>query len=76
MNDNNESAALRRAHHLFRKETQARESAIAWTEYTAAQEATLRTTARLKAQRLARTAAAGEAVRAPKRARKTALHRA
>jgi len=71
----NESAAARRASQLFRKETQLREGEVARKEYTEAQEATLRKTARLKEQRLARDAVALMATPAPKLARKTTSRR-
>ena len=51
-----ESAAARNANKHFRKETQAREGAAAWKDYTEGEEATRLKTASLRAQRLARDA--------------------
>lgn len=53
-----ESAAVRNANKLFRKEEQAREGVSAWKEYHEREDATRLKTARLRAQRLAREAAA------------------
>jgi len=70
------SANIKRASQLFRKEAQAREGVLAWQEYTRSEEATRQKTAKLKAQRLARDQAAGEAVPARKPAKKAAARRA
>jgi len=56
-----ESAAVRNANKHFRKEEQAKASAAAWKEYIEKEEATRLKTARLRAQRLARDAAAESA---------------
>src|SRR5262245_18657542 len=56
-----ESAAVRNANKHFRKEEQAKAGAAAWKEYIEKEEATRLKTARLRAQRLAREAAAGSA---------------
>src|SRR5215510_8451869 len=56
-----ESAAVRNANKHFRKEEQAREGAAAWKEYIEQEDATRLKTARLRAQRLAREAAAANA---------------
>ncbi len=56
-----ENPAVQRAHKLFRQEAQKREGEVAWKEYTAQEEATHRKTAKLKALRLAREAAARSA---------------
>jgi hypothetical protein len=53
-----ESAAVRNANKLFRKEEQARQGAAAWKEYVEQEDATRLKTARLRALRLARDAAA------------------
>ena len=53
-----ESAAVRNANKQSRKEQQAQEGAAAWKEYLEQEDATRRKTARLRAQRLARDAAA------------------
>ncbi len=53
-----ESAAVRNANKHFRKEEQARQGAAAWKEYIEQEDATRVKTARLRAQRLARDAAA------------------
>src|SRR5262247_532808 len=53
-----ESAAVRNANKHFRKEEQAREGAAAWKEYLEQEDATRLKTARLRALRLARDAAA------------------
>jgi hypothetical protein len=53
-----ESAAVRNANKHFRKEEQARQGAAAWKEYVEQEDATRLKTARLRAQRLARDAAA------------------
>jgi hypothetical protein len=57
-----ESAAVRNANKHFRKEEQARAGAAAWKEYIEQEDATRLKTARLRAQRLARDAAAVSAV--------------
>src|SRR5215471_21702901 len=56
-----ESAAVRNANKHFRKEEQAKAGAAAWKEYIEKEEATRLKTARLRAQRLARDAAAASA---------------
>src|SRR5262247_2984786 len=56
-----ESAAVRNANKHFRKEEQARAGAAAWKEYIEQEDATRLKTARLRAQRLARDAAAASA---------------
>jgi hypothetical protein len=56
-----ESAAVRNANKHFRKEEQARQGAAAWKEYVEQEDATRLKTARLRAQRLARDAAAANA---------------
>jgi hypothetical protein len=56
-----ESAAVRNANKHFRKEEQARQGAAAWKEYVELEDATRLKTARLRAQRLARDAAAASA---------------
>jgi hypothetical protein len=56
-----ESAAVRNANKHFRKEEQARQGAAAWKEYIEQEDATRVKTARLRAQRLARDAAATSA---------------
>jgi hypothetical protein len=56
-----ESAAVRNANKLFRKEEQARQGAAAWKEYIEQEDATRLKTARLRALRLARDAAAASA---------------
>ena len=56
-----ESAAVRNANKHFRKEEQARQGAAAWKEYIEQEDATRLKTARLRAQRLARDAAAANA---------------
>jgi hypothetical protein len=53
-----ESVAVRNANTQFRKEQQSKEGAAAWKEYLEQEEATRLKTARLRAQRLARDAAA------------------
>jgi hypothetical protein len=53
-----ESAAVRNAYRLFRKEEQAKAGAAAWKEYIEQEDATRLKTARLRAARLARDAAA------------------
>jgi hypothetical protein len=53
-----ETAATRNAERLFRKEEQAKAGAAAWKEYIEQEDATRLKTARLRAQRLARDAAA------------------
>jgi hypothetical protein len=53
-----ESAAVRNANKHFRKEQQAKEGAAARKEYLEQEDATRLKTARLRAQRLARDAAA------------------
>jgi hypothetical protein len=75
MNDR-ENLAAQRAHKLFRQETQKREGEVAWQEYTAREEATRRQTAKLRALRLARDAAAVTAAPAAKSSKKAALRRA
>jgi hypothetical protein len=62
-----ESAAVRNANKLFRKEEQAKAGAAAWKEYIEKEEATRLKTARLRAQRLAREAAAESATVVPVR---------
>jgi hypothetical protein len=57
-----ESAAVRNANKHFRKEEQARQGAAAWKEYIEQEDATRVKTARLRAQRLARDAAAASTV--------------
>jgi GMP synthase PP-ATPase subunit len=71
-----ESAAVRKAGLLFRKETQAREGAEAWNVYNAHAVATRQQTAKLRAERLAREASARVTAPAPKRAKKATLRRA
>jgi len=56
-----ESEATRNANKHFRKEEQARQGAAAWKEYIEQEAATRLKTARLRAQRLARDAAAASA---------------
>lgn len=56
--DNEQSPAVRKANQHFRKEAQVREGLAAWKEYSAQEEATRQKTAKLRAQRLARDAAA------------------
>jgi len=56
-----ESAAVRNANKHFRKEQQAREGAAAWKEYVDQEDATRLKTAKLRAARLARDAAAASA---------------
>jgi hypothetical protein len=56
-----ESAAVRNANKLFRKEEQAKQGAAAWKEYIEQEDATRLKTARLRALRLARDAAAASA---------------
>jgi len=56
-----ESAAVRNANKHFRKEEQARQGAAAWKEYVEQEDATRLKTARLRALRLARDAAAASA---------------
>jgi len=56
-----ESAAVRNANKHFRKEEQAKQGAAAWKEYIEQEDATRLKTARLRAQRLARDAAAASA---------------
>src|SRR5438093_5115392 len=56
-----ESVAVRNANKHFRKEQQAREGAAAWKEYVEQEDATRLKTAKLRAQRLARDAAAASA---------------
>ncbi len=70
-----ESAAVRKANLLFRKETQAREGAEAWRAYNAQAEATRQQTLKLRAERLAREASARASAPAHKPAKKTALRR-
>jgi hypothetical protein len=53
-----ESVAVSNANKLFRKEEQAKEGAAAWKEYLEQGDVTRLKTARLRAQRLARDAAA------------------
>src|SRR5262245_23360629 len=53
-----ESAAVRNANKHFRKEEQAKQGAAAWKEYLEQEDATRLKTARLRALRLARDAAA------------------
>jgi hypothetical protein len=67
-----ESAAARNANKLFRKEEQARQGAAAWKEYVEQEDATRLKTARLRALRLARDAAAAStASPVPKQVGKT-----
>jgi hypothetical protein len=75
MNDR-ENLAAQRAHKLFRQETQKRDGEVAWKEYTAQEEATRRQTAKLRALRLAKEAAAVGAAPPAKPSRKAALRRA
>jgi len=70
-----ESAAVRKANLHFRKDTQAREGAEAWNVYNAQAEATLQQTAKLRAERLVREAAARASALAPKPGKKTPLRR-
>jgi hypothetical protein len=65
-----ESAAVRNANKHFRKEEQAKAGAAAWKEYIEKEEATRLKTARLRAQRPAKEAAA---VSAPAPLRKPAV---
>jgi hypothetical protein len=60
-----ESAAVRNADKHFRKEAQARDGAAARKEYADEQDAIRLKTARLRAQRLARDAAAASAAVTP-----------
>jgi hypothetical protein len=53
-----ESAAMRNANRLFRKERQAKEGATAWKDLQEQENATRVKTEKLRAQRLARDAAA------------------
>ena len=71
-----ENQAAQRAHKLFRQEAQKRDGEVAWKEYTAQEEATHRKTAKLRALRLARNAAAIPAAPPAKTSKKTALRRA
>ncbi len=68
-----ENAAVRKANLVFRKETQAREGAEEWKAYNAQADATRQQTAKLRAERLAREASAGDRAPAPKPAKKVAL---
>ena len=68
-----ESAAVRKANLLFRKETRAREGAEAWNAYNAQEEATRQQTAKLRAERLAREALARANAPAPNPPKKAAL---
>jgi len=74
--DDRENLAAQRAHKLFRQETQKRDGEVAWKEYTALEEATRRQTAKLRALRLARDAAAPPAAPPAKSSKKAALRRA
>jgi hypothetical protein len=74
MNDREQAA--QRAHKLFRQETQKRGGELAWKEYTAQEEANRSQTAKLRALRLAREAAAVPAAPPAKSARKAALRQA
>jgi hypothetical protein len=66
-----ESAAARNANKHFRKESQARDGALAWKEYIDQEAATRLKTARLRAQRLARDASlVGTADTSPNRVTK------
>src|SRR4029453_10009538 len=65
-----DSAAVRNANKHFRKEEQAKAGAAAWKEHIEKEEATRLKTARLRAQRLAKEAAA---VSAPAPLRKPAV---
>src|SRR5262249_49540937 len=58
MAEKQESPAVRNANKHFRKEEQAKASADAWREYREQEDATRLKTARLRAERLAREAAA------------------
>jgi hypothetical protein len=75
MNDK-ENQAAQRAHKLFRQEAQKRDGEMAWKEYTAQIEAIRRQTAKLRALRLAREAAAVSAAAPAKPSKKAALRRA
>lgn len=55
-----ESAAVRNANKHFRREEQVKAGAAAWKEYIEQEDATRLKTARLRAQRLARDAAAAD----------------
>ena len=65
-NEQQESAAVRKANLHFRKETQLRAGVVAWAEYTAEEAATRQKMARLREQRLARDATATVTVPAKK----------
>jgi polynucleotide 5'-kinase involved in rRNA processing len=56
-----ESAEVRNANKLFRREEQAKEGAAAWKEYLEQRDVARLKTAKLRAQRLARDAAARDA---------------
>ena len=71
-----ENEAAQRAHKFFRQETQKRNGEMAWKEYTAQEEATRSQTAKLKALRLARVAAAVPAAPPAKSSKKAALRHA
>lgn len=71
-----ESAAVRNANKQFRKEAQAREVALVWQEYAEKEAATRVKTAKLRAERLARDAAAQPAAPSRKRAAKTSSAKA
>jgi hypothetical protein len=75
MNDREDQAA-QKAHKHFRQEAQKRDGEAAWKEYAALEDATRRNTARLRALRLAREAAAVAAAPPAKPSRKAALRRA
>jgi hypothetical protein len=62
-----ESVAVRKANRLFRKKEQEKEGATAWKEYIEREQATRLKTARLRAQRLARDAAAASTAAAVRR---------
>jgi hypothetical protein len=71
--DDRQNLAAQKAHRLFRQETQKREGELAWKEYTAQEEATRKQTAKLKALRLARDAAAPPVAPPAKTSKKAAL---
>jgi hypothetical protein len=74
-NQDQESAAVRRANLHFRKEIQAREGAEAWKAYNAEADATRQLTAKLRQERLTREANALANARTPKPAKKPASRR-
>ena len=65
-NEEQQSAAVRKANLHFRKETQLREGAAAWSEYNAQEAAMRQKTARLREQRLARDALAEKIIASSK----------